>query len=235
MPRQSRVVVPGIGHHVTQRGTGRQRVFYSRKDRLVYLGLLRDNCRKAGVRILAYCLLSNHIHAVLVPEEEDSLAVALRRAHGRYAQYFNARKVRSGHLWQNRFYSCPLGPGHLGVALGYVEMNPVRAGLVKQAGDYEWSSAMAHLGGKDPQRILDLEFWHSWGGAGQWRQMLAAAGDEASNRALVKATFAGNPFGTQEFRDEIRLWQEGTGRHVLPSDGAPMTMPTVSVLSAPAR
>ena len=98
MPRTARIVVPGVAHHVTQRGTGRQIVFYTRRDRQVYLGLLKEHSEKAGLSVLAYCLMPNHVHLVVVPNEEDALAVALRGTHGRYAQYLNARRQRSGHL-----------------------------------------------------------------------------------------------------------------------------------------
>jgi putative transposase len=98
MPRNARSLVPGVPYHVTQRGTGRQKVFFSIQDRKVYLDLLRQNLADAGVRLLAYCLMTNHIHAVVTPERGDSLAVLFRRVHGRYAQYLNARMRCSGHL-----------------------------------------------------------------------------------------------------------------------------------------
>ena len=89
----------------------------------------------------------------------DLICIALRRVRGRYAQYYNARYGRSGHLWQNRYFACSLGPGHLWAALEYVERNPVRAGLVEWSGDYRWSSAAAHLEGCDPAGLVDLEWW----------------------------------------------------------------------------
>ena len=95
--------------------------------------------------------MTNPVHLVVVPEREDSLAVLFRRVHGRYAQYLNARRQRSGHLWQNRFFSCPLSSRHLSTALRYVERNPLRAGLASQPGEYEWSSTRAHPMGQDPQ------------------------------------------------------------------------------------
>jgi len=137
MPRSSRFVAPGVAHHITQRGVARQVVFRTRLDRRVYLGLLRDQARLAELPILTYCLMSNHIHLVVVPVEAAQLAEVLQRVHGRYAQYFNGRRARCGHLWQNRFNSCPLGPAHLWTALRYVELNPVRAGLVTLAEEYE--------------------------------------------------------------------------------------------------
>jgi len=100
----------------------------------------------------------NHIHLVAVPKELESLAVCLRRTHGRYAQYLNARPLRCGHLSQNRFYSCTIDNKHLWIALKYVELYPVRAGLAEKAENFAWSSAAAHRSGKDSTRILDMDF-----------------------------------------------------------------------------
>jgi putative transposase len=120
--------------------------------------------------------------------------------HGRYAQYFNVRRRRCGHLWQNRFNSCPLGPAHLWTALRYVELNPQRAGLVRWAEEYEWSSAKAHLSeGRDRFKILDLEFWRNEGGTENWRRLIGDPVDEVEISALRRATYAGRPFGDRDF------------------------------------
>jgi putative transposase len=156
------------------------------------------------VRILAYCLMDNHIHVVAAPEFEDSLATAFRRAHGRYAQYLNARKLRSGHLWQNRFYSCPMAESHLWTALRYVELNPVRAGLSAGPDQYDWSSAKAHLDGTDPSGILDMAFWRECGGSVNWRDLLGGAAEEAEERRLRNATYAGKPLGPEDFVNSLR-------------------------------
>ena len=110
--RRNRCLLPDIPCHITQRGVDRREVFSADQDRNTYLGLLRENLSDAGVRILGYCLMSNHVHLVAVPAKEDSLSILLRRAHGRYARYYNARAGRSGHLWQNRFFACMLGASH---------------------------------------------------------------------------------------------------------------------------
>jgi putative transposase len=102
MSRIARVVVPSIPHHVTQRGNGRQATFLSDSDRLVYLDLLRRFSRKHGLRLWAYCLMTNHVHLLALPEREDSLARALGRTHSEYARYWNARQSSCGHLWQAR-------------------------------------------------------------------------------------------------------------------------------------
>ena len=150
---------PGLPYHITQRGTNRQRVFFTAADRSLYLRLIRENQAEAGVRILAYCLMTNHVHFVAIPEREDSLAVLFGRANGRYAQAINIRKGRSGHFWQNRFHSCALSESHLEIALRYVEDNPCRAGLVTTPGQYRWSSAAAHLAGEpDRSHVLDVGF-----------------------------------------------------------------------------
>ena len=204
MPRSARWVVPGVAHHVTQRGTNRQIVFYSRRDRCVYLDQLTRNASAEGVRILAYCLMHNHIHLILVPPAADSLAVVLRRTHGRYAQYFNARKGRTGHLWQNRFYSCPMDEHHLWAALRYVERNPVRARLTADPAAWPWSSAAAHLGQSEPLPGLDTAFWHESGGAQRWSELLAEPDEEAWLQRFRRATYAGNPLGTEEFVERVK-------------------------------
>lgn len=187
--------------HVTQRGTNRERVFHARRDFEVYEQLLRDHSQPAGLRVLAYCLMPNHIHLIGVPDQHDALAVALRRTHGRFAQYLNARLGRSGHLWQNRFFSCALGTFHLWTALRYVERNPVRAALVSFPGEHPWSSARAHLTGEDRTGTLDMDFWHTNGGAANWAALLAEPDELTEIKLLRRCTHAGAPIGSSEFLD----------------------------------
>ena len=140
------------------------------------------------------------MHWVLVPDRADSLAVLFRRVHGAYAQAVNAGLGRSGHLWQNRFYSCPLSERHLWVALRHVEANAVRAGLVAQAAAYRWSSAAAHLGeGCDPAGVLDGGFWERSGGSATWKELHEAGEPEDQVHLLRRCTYAGRPFGDEEF------------------------------------
>ncbi|HWZ34080.1 MAG TPA: transposase [Bryobacteraceae bacterium] len=204
MPRNARCVYPDLPYHVTQRGTNRQTVFQSAGDRRAYLGLVRQNLEDAGVRVLAYCLMTNHVHWVVVPDREDSLATLFRRVHGRYAQAWNARRQRSGHVWQNRFFSCPLEEGRLWIALRYVEQNPVRALLARIPEDYEWSSARMHLTGqRDRSGVLDVDFWRRSGGMETWREMHASAEDPVTTQLLRRCTYAGRPFGAEEFLGRI--------------------------------
>ena len=199
MARFPRAVGVGLAHHITQRGINRERVFFTDADRQTYLNWLAEYAAQARLRILAYCLMDNHIHLVAVPEEADSLAVALRRAHGRYSLYLNTRRRRTGHLWQNRFYSCALDEPHLGAALRYVERNPVRASLVIRPEEYEWSSAAAHLRGGGAPAFLDWEFHASFGGVERWSALLAEAEELMEIRRLQRATFTGRPVGDAAF------------------------------------
>ena len=199
MARFARVVAVGAAHHITQRGIDRQRVFFTDADRHTYLDCLGKYCAQARVRILAYCLMSNHVHLVAIPEEPQALGIALRRTHGRYALYLNARRDRSGHLWQNRFYSCALDEPHLWIALRYVERNPVRANLVARPEEYSWSSAAAHLSGDRSNRLLDWEFHATACGAERWKALLAEPEELEAIRALQRGTFTGRPVGSPEF------------------------------------
>jgi len=173
MPRRVRCVWPGVPYHVTQRGVDRRDTFTINDDRTTYLKLLGQNLPDAGVRLLGWCLMSNHVHLIAVPEREDSLAVCMRRVHGRYAQYYNARHGRNGHLWQNRYFACALGHSHLWIALAYVEQNPLWAGLAPRAEEYRWSSAAAHVTGQDETGLLDMTWWREEGQGAQWAQTLA--------------------------------------------------------------
>jgi putative transposase len=218
MARFARAVAAGVAHHITQRGVDQQKVFFSDADRRTYLECLTSYCTQAGVRILAYCLMSNHVHLVAVPEEVKSLGVALRRAHGRYSLYLNSRRQRSGHLWQNRFYSCAMDEKHLWAALRYVERNPVRANLVIRPEEYEWSSAAAHVGLPSlcSTSLLDWQFHAAAGGKERWIELLAEPDELLAIRSLQRGTFTGRPVGNAEF---ITKLEEQLGRPLAARQG----------------
>lgn len=128
MPRVARIVVPGLPHHVTQRGNNRQDVFFTNDDRRAYLNLLIDQCNRHSVRLLGYCLMDNHVHLIAVPRRADSLAKAIGRTHWLYTQHVNRVHHRSGHLWQNRFFSNAMDEEHCLLAMRYIEWNPILRG-----------------------------------------------------------------------------------------------------------
>jgi putative transposase len=203
MPRVARIAVPGVPHHVTQRGNNRQQVFFSDDDRRVYLARLREHADAHDLAVLGYCLMPNHVHLVVVPGHEESLARGIGRTHLRYTQYVNRAYERTGHLWQNRFFSCGLDEAHCWGALRYIEYNPVRAALVEHAWDYPWSSAAAHVGERDQSGMLKLSQWNSVWDAQRWREWLAADEDDAGTSAVREHTQSGRPLGAAKFVDEL--------------------------------
>ena len=181
MPRVARIVIPNCPHHITQRGNNRQDVFF-----------------------VDDCLMGNHMHLIVTPRSEAALAKALGRAHYRYAQYINRLHGRSGHLWQNRFYSCALDDDHYWRAMAYVEQNPVRARMVRCPWRYAWSSAAAHCGqGPDRFGLLELAAWGKSLVAGGWRNTLAELVPRETVSALRLSTHRGRPLGSDGFLSKI--------------------------------
>ena len=200
----ARVVAPGCWHHVTQRGNRQQTVFFGDTDRMLYLQLLAQHCRKASVGIAGYCLMGNHVHLIVIPLTEIGLATALGQTHGDYARWLNIRRGEVGHVWQNRFYSCALDERHRWEALRYVELNPVRAGLVGMAWEWAWSSAAAHVMGVDRTNLLDTAEWETHWGAIRWRDVLEQGVEDAAFLERIReATRTGRPAASVEFTVEL--------------------------------
>ncbi|HEY9216718.1 MAG TPA: transposase [Phenylobacterium sp.] len=149
MARLARVVVPGLAHHITQRGNRRERIFLRPGDEQAYRAFLAEQLRRFEVEAWAYCLMPNHVHLILVPATESGLSLAVGEAHRRYTSFINDREGWSGHLFQGRFHSVVMDEGRLLSAARYVALNPVRARLVERAEAWPWSSARAHLAGRD--------------------------------------------------------------------------------------
>ena len=202
----ARVVAAGIPHHITQRGNARQEIFDDSADRRVYLSLLRRYASEHGLGIWAWCLMTNHVHLLAVPKTGVSLADALGHAHRDYARYHNARSGKSGHLWQARYYSCPVDTPGVCAVMAYIGRNPVRAGMVDQAEDYPWSSAAAHVTDRDASGFLDAATGLEGYPKGRWRETLrSGVDDEALGERIRLATMTGRPFGSAEFTEELEL------------------------------
>jgi putative transposase len=149
MARIARVVVPGIPHHIIQRGNRRLETFFSEADYKEYLYLMADWCNRFKVEIWAYCLMPNHVHLISVTHSEDGLRKAIGEAHRRYTRHINLRNDWKGHLWHGRFASYPMDETSLLAVVRYILLNPVRAGIVRKYHTYRWSSCKAHLEGRD--------------------------------------------------------------------------------------
>lgn len=196
-------MVPGLPHHVTQRGNYRQTTFFEDLDYLYYLRLLREHSHRLDVSIQAYCLMPNHVHLILTPSDENALSAMLQRLHSDYARWLHAHRERVGHLWQGRYYSAPLDEAHFWHAMIYVEQNPQRAGLVERGWDWGWSSAKARLRGSE-DGILDLTEWSRRYDPESWRQCLELGLRNADLAQRIREnTTGGWPLGSDHFLDAI--------------------------------
>ena len=200
MARIARLVVPNFPHHITQRGSRRQKTFFCREDYQYYLELMRQSKGNAGVRIWAYCLMPNHVHLVAVPKTAESLARFLRTLNRAYAMKINQRMGWKGHLWQERFHSFVMDERHLYAAVRYVELNPVRAKLCDAAENWRWSSARAHMlgcgdGNVEAQPMLDR--------VGDWRSYLQHEVPDSLERSIRGHTRTGRPAGSNEFIEQL--------------------------------
>jgi putative transposase len=217
MARLARVVIPGVPHHVTQRGNGRMRTFFGPHDYALYRDLLAEHCRAANVEVWSWCLMPNHVHLILVPSDVDGLRRALAQVHRRYAGIIQSRRKRSGHFWQGRFGAVPMDETHLLTALRYVALNPVRARLVKRPQDWRWASTRAHLSGKADgvtalgpvQARVD-----------RFADLLASEAPDDEFKKLRQAESTGRPLGDERF---VRKIEQLTKRTLRPAKRGPKT------------
>ncbi len=213
MARPIRFVVPGLPHHVTQRGNYKQKTFFDEKDYSLYLRLLRDHSKHFEVAILGYCLMPNHTHLILVPPKADSLSRLMQRLHADYARCIHLQYGQMGHLWQARYYSAPMDEHHFWQAMVYVEQNPERAKLVKDCWEWPWSSAAAHLS-ESGTDLLDLKLWNQQFTGESWREYLKLGVTNADILQRIReSTVSGWPIGSQDFLAEL---EKALGRPVQP-------------------
>ena len=204
MPRLARTVFAGIPHHVTQRGNRREDVFHTDEDYQVYLEWLNHYCKKHQLQILAYCLMTNHVHIVAVPGDVKSLQLVLKPLHMRYAQRINRIRKWNGHFWQGRYFSAPLDDRYMWAAIRYVELNPVRARMVTQAEHYRWSSAACHCGLRDDCVLSKTSEWIKLTTQiDNWSAWLAEGNDSAELDRIRRNTGKGLPCGSERFVTEL--------------------------------
>ena len=196
MARLARVVAPGIPHHVTQRGNRRQQTFFEPEDYQAYISLMAQWCTKFGVEVWAYCLMTNHVHLIVVPDSETGLKKAIAETHQRFTRRINFQKGWRGHLWQGRFASFPLDEAYLLSTARYVELNPVRANRVPHPEDYPWSSAKAHFAGEDDELVKVSPLLDR---VSDWRSFLSQRCEESAIMQLRQHERTGRPLGDEDF------------------------------------
>jgi len=174
--------------------------FFSDADYREYLYLMAEWCNRCKVQVWSYCLMTNHVHLIVAPESEDGLRRAIGEAHRRYTRYINFQKGWTGHLWQGRFGSFPMDEQYLITTARYIELNPVKAKIVKNPGDYKWSSAPAHLQGEDDilvkaRPLLEI--------VPDWQELLASDLSVDEYETLRQHERSGRPLGSDDFMTKV--------------------------------
>jgi putative transposase len=213
MARIARVVATKFPHHITQRGNRRQETFFREDDYRYYIETMSEWCEKCDVEIWAYCLMPNHVHLIAVPETEDGLRKAIGETHRRYTRQINFREKWKGHLWQGRFASFVMDEQYLLTATRYIELNPVSARLVKMPEQYQWSSAKAHVTGRDDKLIRVkplLKLIDDWG------EFLSSGYTEEDESLLRRHEQTGRPLGSNHF---IKRLENKLSRILVPQKG----------------
>jgi putative transposase len=191
----------GTPFHVTHRGNHKRDVFDDDQDRRLYLRLLRRYALRFELSVWGYALMNNHVHLIVVGGHRTSIPRAVGNAHREFSRSRNQTRQVTGHLWANRFFSTALDEPHLWAAIRYVELNPVRAGIVADATDFLWSSARAHAAlAKDTLLTPDRPFP---GPIGDWRRWLANGLEEETLTRLRSNTASGAPTGDGAFVSAI--------------------------------
>jgi putative transposase len=206
MARIARVVAVGYPHHIIQRGNRRQKVFFKDTDRHLYLKFLKEHGDLYGLEYWAYCLMDNHVHLIVVPKKADSFQ-AIAKTNWWYTKAINESNGWRGYLWQGRFLSYPMDEGYSFLGVRYVERNPVRAGMVKKAEEYLWSSARSHVNGKQDGLIVRCYLQDV---IKDWSEYLRMEDEKV--KELRKNIGTGRPLGTDDF---LKVLEEKTGRALI--------------------
>ncbi|TGD76213.1 transposase [Mangrovimicrobium sediminis] len=209
MPRKPRMFLPGHPAHLVQRGHNRQPVFFAEEDYLAYQSFLSQAIERYDCALHAYVLMTNHVHLLMTPSSETGISQALQYTGQRYVPYINKKYERSGTLWEGRFRASIIDSNtYLLACYRYIEMNPVRAGMVTAPEAYRWSSYACNAGtGEDPL-VTPHSRYAALGTTRDectrnYRRLFKAADDGNELQLIREHTRSGTPMGDDKFRDEI--------------------------------
>ncbi len=203
MAKIRRIVIPNTPHLVTQRGVRSMNIFFKEEDYIYYKKMLLEQCKIHSLKVVSYCLMTNHVHLIVIPKNKESLSKAIGETHRLYTRKINFEQKVKGHLFQERFYSTPLDETHFLYALRYVEQNPVKAYMVKYPWEYKYSSVRYRL--KLIKEDLLLSSCKEIDGIEDYKKFLQ---EEAKIKLIKEKTRTGKPCGDKDFYDKI---QEITG------------------------
>lgn len=203
MPRRSRLVVPDVPLHIVHRGNNRLPCFRQEGDYLVYLALLQAASQKHGCAVHAYCLMTNHVHLLVTPGSADACGRMMHGVAQRYAYYFNSSGGRTGTLWEGRFRSCIVeSAGYVLACYRYIELNPVRAGMVSHPDAYPWSSFAGNSGSRK-DALLTPHAEYSALGRSDYLGMISEGIDSDALVEIREATNGGYPLATKSFKSAL--------------------------------
>ena len=217
MARLPRLTLPGYPHHVIQRGNNRQPIFASQADYLMLLQLLGENAVKFGVALHAYVLMSNHFHLLATPDTAEGLPQMMQAVGRRYVRYFNDTQHRSGTLWEGRYKSTLIQTDrYLLACMAYIDLNPVRAGLVAQAADYPWSSHTHYTGQRIDKLITPHPLFWALGNTpfareAAYAELVQSGITSVQQTALTDSALSGWALGEPDFVEDL---QKRTERRV---------------------
>ena len=230
MARLPRLTVPGYPHHIIQRGNNRQAIFASTADYQMLLDLMAENAQKFDVAVHAYVLMSNHFHLLATPQTADGLPQMLQAVGRRYVRYFNDRQGRSGTLWEGRYRSTLIETArYLLVCMAYIDLNPVRAGMVAEAKDYPWSSHGHYAGLRADNLVTPHPLFWTLGNTpfareAAYAELVRAGISPAQQSALTRSVLSGWALGDEKFVADL---QKRTDRRVQKNrPGRPATKPS---------
>ena len=209
MARRARLSVAGVPWHIIQRGNNRSACFYAEEDYLLYLEYLKELSEKFGCDVHAYVLMTNHVHILLTPEKEDSVKLLMKNLGQRYVQYINRTYRRSGTLWEGRFRSClAQSEDYVLACYRYIELNPVRAGMVNHPRDYKWSSYRINAENKNSELIKShdqyLKLDHrELERRKAYRDLFKVHIDQPLDKKIRVATNGNYVLGNERFQEQI--------------------------------
>ena len=228
MARLPRLTLPGYPHHIIQRGNNRQAIFADRQDYETMLALLADNARTYGVAIHAYVLMGNHFHLLATPASAEALPRMMQAVGRSYVRVFNQRYGRTGTLWEGRYRSTLIqSERYLLACMAYIDLNPVRAGLVAQAADYPWSSHGHYIGRRADKLITPHPLFWELGNTpfareAAYAELVHAGITVAQQTALTRSALSGWALGEPDFVADL---QKRTARRVSPAQaGRPVSV-----------
>ena len=231
MARLPRLTLPGYLHHVIQRGNNRQAIFSTSADYEMLLALLHENAQKFGVAVHAYVLMTNHFHLLATPETDDGLPLMMQAVGRRYVRYFNDIQGRTGTLWEGRYRSTVIqAERHLLPCMVYIDSNPVRSGLMRDAKDYPWSSHARYIGQRHDRLVSPHSLFWGLGNTpfareAAYADLVRAGITLAQQGELTSSVLSGWALGEPEFVADL---QKRTARRVVKGQAGRPALPDPS-------